>query len=580
MSKFKLGMLFLITLFVSTLLKGQTIDEGKKFIYYERYKTAKEVFEKLVAANPNNLDAVYWLGQAMILPDDNKDIEGAKALYQKTLMSNSSSPLLLVGMGHIELLEGKTQDARNRFETALSLSQSKNVSILNGIGFANVNADKGDADYAIDKLKLATTLKNMKDPDVYNNLGDAYKKLLQGGPAQTAYESALAINPAYARASYRIGKIYQTQGFGQEEIYLKYYNDAIAKDANYGPVYENLYQYYYLTNVTKSGEYLEKFLANTDDDPKNCYYRASMKYAQGLFADAITKANECITAGGTTPYPNLYGLTAYAYDRLGDSINAKKSFELYFAKQSPEKIGPTDRKTYAKVLLKDTLPGNEALAAENIDKAVLSDSTEDGKVALLKEMASYFEGKKKFKEAANWYAKIVSVKKEPRKTDLYNSGYNYFRFGDYTTAISSFNTYSQKFPDDAFGYYMAGKANWAIDSTFALALANPSFKKAIEVGLQDSVKYKNQLIGSYKYFIVYAVYKKEKAAALSFCDKVLALDPGDAETINNRATITAMNFNAPAAKPKQAPAGTKPSGNKAVEKGSGAKAAPSSKKLD
>lgn len=571
MSKLKLGVLLLTSLFVSTFLKAQTIDEGKKFLYYERYKSAKAVFEKLVAANPNNLEAVYLLGQAMILPDENKDIEGAKALYQKTLMANSSSPLFLAGMGHIELLEGKTADAKNRFETALSLSQSKNAAVLNAIGKANVNAEKGDADYAVEKLKLATTLKNMKDPDVFANLGDAYKKLTQGGPAQTAYESALELNPAYARASYRIGKIYQTQGFGQEEIYLKYYNDAIAKDASYGPVYEFLYQYYYLTNVGKSAQYLEKYLANTDDDPKNCYYTASMKYAQGFFAESISKAEECIKAEGASPYPNLYGLEAYAYDRLNDSINAKKYFDIYFTKQAPEKIGPTDRKTYAKILLKDTLSGNEALAAENIEKAILSDTTEAGKVLLMKDMATYFVGKKKFKEAADWYSKVVSIKKVSTKTDLYNVGYNYFRSGDYTAAINSFNVYSQKFPEDAFGYYMAGKANWAIDSTFALALANPFFEKAIEAGLKDSVKYKPQLIGSYKYFIVYSVYKKDKAAALSNCDKVLALDPNDAETVGNKATITAMNFNAPTPKPKQAPAGAKPSAGKPAEKNGGAK---------
>ncbi len=577
MSKFKFGMLFLATVFISTVLKSQTIDEGKKFIYYERYRSAKTVFEKLVVANPNNPDAVYWLGQAMILPADNKDIEGAKALYQKTLMNNSSSPLLLAGMGHIELLEGKIQDARNRFETALSLSQGKIAAVLNAIGFANVDADKGDAEYAVEKLKLATTLKNMKDPDVYNNLGDAYKKLLEGGPAQTAYESAIAVSPNYARGSYRIGKIYQTQGQGQEEIYMRYYNDAIAKDPSYGPVYENLYQYYYLTNVGKSAEYLDKYLANTDDDPKNCYYRASMKYAQGLFAESISKAEECIKTEGATPYPNLYGLEAYAYDRLGDSINSKKYFDIYFAKQNPDKIGPTDRKTYAKVLLKDTLPGNEALAGENIDKAVLADTTENGKVLLLKDMAAHFEGKRKFKAAADWYSKIVSVRKDPRKTDLYNAGYNYFRCGDYTAAITVFNTYSQKFPEDAFGYYMAGKANWAIDSTFALALANPSFEKAIEVGQKDSLKYKPQLIGSYKYFIVYSVYKKDKSAALSYCDKVLAIDPNDAETVSNKATIATMNFNAPAPKPKQTPAAPKQSGGKTAEKSSGTKAAAAQK---
>ena len=105
-------------LFVN-FVKAQSIEDGKKFLYYEKYKSAKNVFEKLVAANPNNVDAVYWLGQTMIRPDDNKDIAGAKALYQKTLAANSNSALLTAGMGHIELLEGKTQDARNRFETAI-----------------------------------------------------------------------------------------------------------------------------------------------------------------------------------------------------------------------------------------------------------------------------------------------------------------------------------------------------------------------------------------------------------------------------------------------------------------------------
>lgn len=576
MNKLKLGLLFFTALFFSGLSKAQTLEEGKKFMYYEKYKSAKGVFEKLVAANPNNLDAVYWLGQSMIQADATNDIAGAKALYQKTLMNNSSSPLLLAGMGHIELLEGKKQDARNRFETALSLTQSKNAAVLNAIGFANVNATDGDADYAVQKLQLATTLKNMKDPDVFVNLGDAYKKLTDGGKAQTAYESALALNPNYARASYRIGKIYQTQGPNQEEIYMRYYNEATAKDAAYGPVYENLYQYYYATNVGKSAEYLEKYLANTDDDPKNCFYRASMKYAQGLFAEAITKSDECIKADGANPYPNLFGLKAYAYNKLNDSVNAKASFQTYFQKQVPEKIKPTDLKTYAEVLLK--FPGNDSLAGTYVDKAVLADSTEVGKIALLKSMAVNFETQKRFKEAADWYSKILSVKKEPKKTDLYNAGYNYFRSGDYTSSINAFNIYSQKFPDDPFGYYMNGKANWAIDSTMAQGAANPDFQKAIEVGLKDSVKYKAQLIGSYKYFIVYSVYKKDKAAALSYCDKVLALDPADAETVSNKAAIESMNFNAPVPKPKQAPAAAKPANGKPAEKTNAAKASESKKK--
>ena len=552
MKKIKSGMLFLAVLFLSTSLKAQTIDQAKGLLYYEKYKSAKAGFEKLVAANANDVDAVYWLGQTMIAPDDRtaKDIADAKALYQKTLLANSNSALLLAGIGHIELLEGKSQDARNHFETAISLSQGKIASVLNAVGFANVNAKDGDAAYAVEKLKLATSLKKMTDPDMLVNLGDAYKKLGDGGQAQLAYEAALALNPKYARAAYRIGKIYQTQGGTQEEIYMKYYNEAIAKDPAYAPVYENLYNLYYTTDVPKSAQYLEKFLSNTDDNPKNCYLRASILYAQALFADAVKKADECIGTN-PSPYAKLYGIKAYAYNKLKDSINAKTSFEKYFKMADTSLIGMGDYSTYAAVLLK--FPGNDSIAGTFIDKAVALDTLEANKVTYLKTIASSYEGQKKYKEAADWYNKVVSIKRVPGKVDLYNTGFNYFRSGNYKTAITIFNIYSQKFPEDAFGYYMSGKSKWGIDSLMAQASANPDFEKAISVGMVDSVKYKPQVIGSYKYFVAYyANIKKDNAKAIEYCDKILALDPTDADALNNKTALQA-----PA--PKQTrPAATKP----------------------
>ena len=131
MNKIKAAVLFLTTMLVANFINAQSIDEGKKFLYYEKYKSAKAVFEKLVAANANNADAVYWLGQTMLGPDKTENIAAVKELYRKTLEANSNSALLTAGIGHIELLEGKTQDARNRFETAISLSQGKNVAVLN-----------------------------------------------------------------------------------------------------------------------------------------------------------------------------------------------------------------------------------------------------------------------------------------------------------------------------------------------------------------------------------------------------------------------------------------------------------------
>src|SRR6188474_3120940 len=114
----KLMFILLLTLAGKGLL-AQNVDQGRRFFYYERYNSAKDQFQKVLAANPNNIDAVYWLGQTMI---EDKDSLAAKALYQKALGSNPNAPLILVGVGHIELLENKTSDARQRFETALSLT--------------------------------------------------------------------------------------------------------------------------------------------------------------------------------------------------------------------------------------------------------------------------------------------------------------------------------------------------------------------------------------------------------------------------------------------------------------------------
>ena len=546
-------MLFLSVLLFSISLKAQTIDQAKSLLYYEKYKSARAAFEKLVAANANDVDAVYWLGQTMIMPDDKnaKDVSDAKALYQKTLLANSNSALLLAGIGHIELLEGKDQDARNHFETAISISQGKSVPALNAVGFANVNAKNGDAAYAVDKLKLAiAAAKKMTDPDVYVNLGDAYKKTGDGGQAQIAYEAALALNPKYARASYRIGKIYQTQGAAQEDIYMKYYNEAIAKDPAYAPVYENLYNLYYTTDVPKSAQYLDKFLANTDDNPKNCYLRASILYAQALFADAVKKADECI-GSNPTPYPKLFGIKAYAYNKLKDSVNAKASFEKYFKLADTSIIGMGDYATYASVLLK--FPGNDSIAGTYVDKAVALDTLEANKVTYLKAMAANYETQKKFKEAADWYNKVVTVKKVPGKVDLYNAGYNYFRTGKYDAAINIFTFYSQKFPEDAFGYYMVAKSKWGIDSLMAQASANADFEKTITVGMADTVKYKLQVIGSYKYFVAYyANVKKDNAKAVEYCDKILSLDPQDTDALNNKNALLAPT-------PKHTkPAATKP----------------------
>ena len=157
---------------------------------------------------------MYWLGQAMLqAPADLRDSVAAKALYQKALQTNGSAPLLLAGIGNIELREGKSADARQHFETALSLSKGKDIAVLNAIGQANADFDikAGDAAYGIEKLNMATQIKGFNNPETYIIMGDAYRKLIDGGNAVQSYQKALTLDPKYAEAKYKIGKVYLTQ---------------------------------------------------------------------------------------------------------------------------------------------------------------------------------------------------------------------------------------------------------------------------------------------------------------------------------------------------------------------------------
>src|SRR6266498_2838793 len=115
-----------ITILMSGLLsiaglKAQTIQEGVNHLYADRVKSAKQTFQKMVDANPNNLEAIYWLGQAQI---EMNDIAGADQLYSKTLNANGNAPLILVGKGEVNLIQGKKDEARQMFETAINLSNN------------------------------------------------------------------------------------------------------------------------------------------------------------------------------------------------------------------------------------------------------------------------------------------------------------------------------------------------------------------------------------------------------------------------------------------------------------------------
>jgi Flp pilus assembly protein TadD len=549
---FRLSLAAFLLVFQTSVF-SQSIEEGKKFMYYERYKSAKEIFEKILQTKSNQPEASYWLSQAYL---GIEDVSKAREILQGSMNINPNDPLLLAGMGEVELMRNNKELARNLFETALTVSKEKDIEVLHAIGRANVNAKEGDANYAITQLQKATQVKKFNDASVHVTIGDAYRKLLDGGNAVLAYQSALALNPQLVAAIYKEGLIYKTQK--NKEIYMPAFEKSVAMDPQYGPAYYSLYVHYYERDVVKAEEFLNKYISVIDADPQNDYYRIDLKYASRKFQEALEAADQLIAQLGETVKPRIYRLKAYSYRSLSDFSNAKIAADQFFAKASPGDVVPKDYEIYADILASIPPSQNEAFAY--YEKAIQTESDPDNKASYMQKAADLAKGQKNKKAMAYWLGMQYQTKKNPSNVDLYNVGKSYVDagvedFSYYAGADSIFTVYTEKYPTQFTGYYWRARVNWTIDSTMEKGLANPFFDKLIEVTLpmmstKDSASAKNPLKFAHRYYIGYFNARKENKLALEYCDKYLAIDPNDKEFIDFR-QILAGGSKSPADKPKK-----------------------------
>ena len=97
-----------------------SVNDGVKFLYYERVTSAKQTLQRAVASNPKDPVAIYWLGQAYMV--DGK-LDSAKSVYQNALNNGVNEPLIWVGTGHVEISQGgDVNAAKQRFEQAITAS--------------------------------------------------------------------------------------------------------------------------------------------------------------------------------------------------------------------------------------------------------------------------------------------------------------------------------------------------------------------------------------------------------------------------------------------------------------------------
>lgn len=520
---------------------AQKLEDGIKFLYYERYKSAQSVLEKLGGSASTDAKSIYWYGESLMdNPADVAGVSKAKALYQAALSKGINDPWILVGLGQVDLLSGNDiAAAKQKFDQAITQSSATtkgkfkgqaDPDILNAIGRANADGSRaiGDPAYALDKLSQAITM-NPKDPDYYINQGLNYLKLSsdKGGDAVTAFQKATEIDPKYAKGFYEIGTIYYNQK--NKEAMDEWLGKAATADPTFGPTYYTFFKYYSLKDLSAAQDYLDKYIQNSDQDCAAKSLAVELVYKAKKFDDAITKGKALEAEGCASSNSALY--TAYAYRAKGDEATAAKYMTQYFSltpinnvdfltavdatrlfmhTNQPDsalkyyQLGyqTTSNKSIkyvfadsASYLLKDkNLPDEKILWARN---TLANASEKNSKVALF-QLGSVAE------EAGK------STKKEP-----------YFVLAD-----SAFQAFKLKYPDLSLGYesQVVNALNWDTTTTKAVKPINDLigfYSKDPQKNAQKLVSY-HGVLGTY-----YANNTKDYDNALKEFNAVLAIDPNN-----------------------------------------------------
>ncbi len=547
----KISITFLVAVFfVAGTLKAQSVQDGVNDLYAERFMKAIATFEKLLGANPNNIEATYWLGQTYLKKND---VASAKALYEKSLLASANAPLLIVGMGQVELIENKASEARQRFEAAITMTKGRkgnDPDILNAVGRAITEVytqkdKKGDINYAIEKLEEAAQRDN-KNPYIHLNLGNAYRKGRPGeagGLAFSSYQRAIEINKKFAPAYYRTALLFNSQR--NWDLFQKHLEDAIEADPTFAPAYYELYYFkLYRQDYNNAEYYAQKFMENSDQDPQNDFLRVQTLWVKKEFDAAITGAKAIIAKAGKDTRPRTYKLIADAYVQKNDPASAKEYIDAYFANLSPEdEVLPSDYKLKADIY--STIPGQEDVVLQAYRDGVEADTLLANKIEMLKKGADFFKEQKKYDMESLLYEELIKVKPSKNINEYFSAGYANYRNQNYSRSYEIFTIVADSFPTQIYGWEWKFRNAQIIDTVAKDSLALPAAEALLKFTNNDTVTYAPQISLASYFLAMYYNESGDQAKAVEYLKvmKSATSDPARKESIQRN--IDALSASIP-----------------------------------
>lgn len=321
-----------LSLLIAGTASAQNVEDAKKAIDAEQYHKAKTILKNLVSSSPDEGRNYFLLGDLYI---KQKEADSAAMFFNRGKAVKNDAEFNQIGLGHLDLNAGNLAAAQAKFDMAKNAAKKKETEQLVYIGRAYIDADKPDYKKAIAVLNEAVT-KDPKAALAYLSLGDAYYRDRNQNEAYRAYRNAYNLDNSLLRANLQLGVITKNTRAAFPEA-VKSFNSIIAVNQNYGPVYRELAETYYLWGKTepakyaeytkKAIEYYEKYMSLTDYSLNSRMRRADFLLLAGDYKALEAEAQKMQQMDKVNPVILRYlAYSSYENGNYDASLKAMKEF--------------------------------------------------------------------------------------------------------------------------------------------------------------------------------------------------------------------------------------------------------------
>lgn len=537
--------------------------------YYKAgdYDLAKMYLDKEPA--PKSAESCYFLGEIAFVQGK---IEEAVSFYNQGLNVDKNYPLNQVGLVKV-LLKNNKEALSSIIEIQKKYGKSVEISVA--IGYAYL--DNGLIEEALLQVEAAKKI-NKKNPDLYVLEGDILRTSQKYGEAAGKYDMAIYFDPNCAVAYVKGAKIYEftnrVTAIDKLKNILSLQPDYIIATRYLAKLYTS-YGYHSLAVET-----FKTFFASGYYTIEDITRYVTALYFNGQYDEAAKTIKE-----GLALEPDnfvLNRLQMYNAAKISDSENgilfAKKFFSL--KEKNENAFLSKDHEIYAG-MLKDAKMYDQALI--EYQNAINLDTNS---VELLKEMATILSSQGKNGYAADLFHQYIEKKGADKieANDYFQLGRYYYNAANIRNAAdtneiaglqnnesfikkisgngqkidslknnipyfvgevvnyylshanSSFDTVINRIPDVYLGYLWKARTNSLLDPESEIGLAKPHYEKTIETLLAKEEANTTRasisaLIEAYSYLGYFYYLKEDKPNTLLYWNKVLELDPNNANAI-------------------------------------------------